>query len=330
MSDDLRRPSYDELPLMKGSSLPMAWGQYGDSDELGAVNLLTAERVRRASEECVRTGERFVLSLPLDLPDPPLYGRQPLQHEVFVTGPGGTDDRLDAFFPQASTQWDGLGHHGHATGGFYNGFSMEDVLERGKLGIHNPAALGLVGRGVLVDVSRYLAAQGTPLAPDERIEISAEMLLAALAAQGSSLRPGDTLCVRTGWIAHYKSMDLDARAELARSSLSLGFSSPGLAPADGIARLVWDNGIVALAVDNTGVEPAPPPMVTEPELAPDYDNLVHTRVMAMLGVHLGEFFDFDALAEACANDGRYEFLLVSAPLAIRGGVGSPPNAIAIR
>lgn len=36
------------------------------------------------------------------------------------------------------------------------------------------------------------------------------------------------------------------------------------------------------------------------------------------------------LAADCAEDGRYEFLVTSAPLNLSGGVGSPPNALAIK
>jgi kynurenine formamidase len=329
MTDDLRRPKYDDLPHLEGTTLPSAWGQYGEGDELGAVNLLTPERVRAASAECVRTGERFVLQLPLHLPDPPFFGREPLHHEIFATPPTGTDDKLDNFYPQASTQWDGLGHFVYPpTEQFYNGFTYQDVLEGRHLGIDQPAARGIVGRGVLADVPRYLEQQGRPLAPDQTFSIDADLLQATLDHQGTTLRPGDVLCVRTGWLGHYKSLDADGRREVSEASHRLAFGAPGLAPADGIARLVWDNGIVALAVDNPGVEPSPPPMA--PAGGPDYDNICHTRVMVLLGVHLGEFFDLDDLAAACAVDGRYEFLLVSAPLRITGGAGSPPNAVAIR
>lgn len=88
--------------------------------------------------------------------------------------------------------------------------------------------------------------------------------------------------------------------------------------------------MAALALDNTGVEPQEPPMIQAPTPSYDFDNLLHVQVMAMLGVHLGELFDFEALADACAEDGRYHFLLASAPLWVHGGVGSPPNAIGIR
>jgi hypothetical protein len=50
----------------------------------------------------------------------------------------------------------------------------------------------------------------------------------------------------------------------------------------------------------------------------------------MFGMPIGELWDFEELAADCAADSRYEFMLVSAPLYIPGGVGSPPNAYAIK
>ena len=48
------------------------------------------------------------------------------------------------------------------------------------------------------------------------------------------------------------------------------------------------------------------------------------------GVLFGEIFHMDALAEACAEDGRYAFLFTAPPLPITGAVGSPINPLAIR
>jgi hypothetical protein len=41
-------------------------------------------------------------------------------------------------------------------------------------------------------------------------------------------------------------------------------------------------------------------------------------------------FDLDALAEDCAADGVYGFLLVAAPLPVTGAVGAPAVPIAIK
>jgi hypothetical protein len=57
---------------------------------------------------------------------------------------------------------------------------------------------------------------------------------------------------------------------------------------------------------------------------------LHRRILPALGLAVGELFDFDELAERCAADGRWTFLLAAVPLNLPGGVGSPANAVAIR
>jgi hypothetical protein len=48
------------------------------------------------------------------------------------------------------------------------------------------------------------------------------------------------------------------------------------------------------------------------------------------GLLFGEIFHLDALADACAEDGRYAFLFCAPPLPITGAVGSPINPLAIK
>ena len=55
----------------------------------------------------------------------------------------------------------------------------------------------------------------------------------------------------------------------------------------------------------------------------------HDR-FSVLGMPIGELWWLDGLAEDCAADGVYEFFFTSAPLNVPGGVGSPPNALAIK
>ena len=43
------------------------WGDFGDDDQLGRVNLITPEKVRQGVAE-VKEGRTFCLSLPLDYP----------------------------------------------------------------------------------------------------------------------------------------------------------------------------------------------------------------------------------------------------------------------
>jgi hypothetical protein len=45
-------------------------------------------------------------------------------------------------------------------------------------------------------------------------------------------------------------------------------------------------------------------------------------------VHLFDNCDLEALADAAAERKRWDFLLMAAPLPIRGGIGSPANLVA--
>ena len=48
-----------------------------------------------------------------------------------------------------------------------------------------------------------------------------------------------------------------------------------------------------------------------------------------MGMNIGELWDLKALSETCAKLKRYTFLLTSVPLNVPGGIGSPPNALAL-
>ena len=56
---------------------------------------------------------------------------------------------------------------------------------------------------------------------------------------------------------------------------------------------------------------------------------LHDFALTMLGIHLLDQADFDALSEVGAAQGRWEFMLMLAPLPIPNGTGSPVNPIAI-
>jgi kynurenine formamidase len=307
------RPRYQDLPD------GCAWDLQGA--RLGSLELLTPERVAAAAQ-LVRTGRRYPLDLPLTEPSPPFFGREAFRHEVFsFAGNLVLDDKLDNFYPQASSQWDAFGHFSHPTRGFHGGTDA-DAARAGAVGIEAWAEQGIAGRGVLLDVARRADAAGTPIAYDRSPVITADQLAATASAQGVELATGDILCVRTGWIGWYRALDEPARAGLAAASKDGSLCTPGLGPGPEIAEFLWDHGVAAVACDNPGVEPFP--------FSGDVNDCVHARVLALLGIPMGEFFDFDALARDCAADGTYEFLFTSSPLQLRGGIGSPPNALAIK
>jgi hypothetical protein len=56
---------------------------------------------------------------------------------------------------------------------------------------------------------------------------------------------------------------------------------------------------------------------------------MHEYILSGFGLPIGELFDLEALADQCKKHGRWSFFVTSEPLNLVGGVGSPPNAIAI-
>jgi hypothetical protein len=52
-------------------------------------------------------------------------------------------------------------------------------------------------------------------------------------------------------------------------------------------------------------------------------------LLGSFGMALGELWWLHDLARDCAAHGVYEMFLTSAPLNVPGGIGSPPNALAL-
>jgi kynurenine formamidase len=316
MATETPLPRYDELPRYEPLSANHAWGVFGADDQLGTINLLTPQRVAQAARE-IQRGQMFNLSLPQNLPDPPWSARGSYVHHVFSSNRNTQDDYVDNFYLQSSSQWDSLRHIRAREYGFYNGFSGEDAGPGGsKLGINNWADHGITGRGVLLDVARYMERQGTPLTAQEEYAIQPEMLEAVAEAQGSPLQTGDIILLRTGYIGAYLAGSPEDRVRFKENR-----DCPGLSSAEPMARYLWDKHPAAICSDNPAVEQVP----GSPSL-----GYLHRRLIPLLGFALGELFTFETLAEDCARDGRYSCFFIGVPLNIPGGVGSPANAMAIK
>jgi hypothetical protein len=313
-------PKYRDLPIIEATGEHHAWDHFGRDDQLGTVNFLTPERIRAAAAE-VHDGLVVNLSLPLNLPDPPMAGGRGQFHHTVLRSRSGRDDYVDGFYLQGSSQWDGLQHIRYREFGYYGG-REEEALDEGALGMDVLARKGIVGRGVLVDVERHLRERSTPADPQRKLKIGVDLIEETLLGQGCVVAPGDVMLLRTGWVTWYLSLDADGREALRgrQRGGEGGMECPGLDPADSTAEWLWDNGISAVAADNPALE----------ALRIDRaDGFLHRRILALLGMPIGEFFFLDDLANACADSRRWTFLFSSAPLNIPRAVGSPANAYAV-
>ncbi len=310
-SEPVSEPRYDDLPLLGDLGVRHAWNVL--PAPLGTLSRLAPEEVVRAAG-LVRAGTAFPLNLALDAFDPPLFGRTAVAHDVFAHDRNTFEDTLDGFNPQASSQWDGLGHVRAREHGWFGGRTEQaDATE--QLGMHHWAARGIVGRGVLLDVAAHHERAGTPFDPFDNQPVTATDLAAVADDAGVELRRGDVLVLRFGWTAEYR-----RRRAAGDDMPSVVKAWAGLSGAESTARFLWDNGIAAVAADNPAVERGP---------GAREDGSLHRRLIPALGFALAELLDLDALAAACAAQGRAEFLFVGVPLPIPGGVSSPANAIAL-
>lgn len=311
-------PTFEELPIRKDLPADCAWGVFGDDDALGCLNFLTPEGVVEAAR-LVQSGKVFRLDASMAFAKPPLFGRAAAEHRVAPLGPMANDD-LVHFNTQGSSQWDGLGHVGHVRHErFYNNVTVEEVRGgNAKLGIHHWKDK-FVGRGLLIDVYGYRKAMGKPVNPLDREVYSLDELKAAIEHQGSTLAPGTVLLVRTGWMESYEKLSPGEKSAL--SSMDK-MRSAGVEATREIVAWLWNSRVAAIGTDCPAVEAFPSDFSDE--------GILHYRALPLLGLPLGELFVLAPLAEDCARDRRYEFMLVSAPLHVEGGIASPPNAVAIK
>lgn len=317
--DFAKLPTFDQLPVKEGAPPESAWGVFGDDDELGCLNFLTPENIVAAAK-LVKRGKVFRLDARVGYAKPPLFGRPPFVHEIVNLSPTAHDDLLNAFNTQEGSQWDGLAHVGHVKHRkFYNGVTAEEIRTRkGRLMISSWANK-FVGRGVLIDALAYRAAQGRPIQPLTRDVVTLDDLKGALAAQNTKLEPGSVLLVRTGWMEAYEaSSDAEKKAMAPMDKLK----SVGVEPSRELVEWLWNNRVAAIGTDTPAAEPWPWNLTD--------GNALHHRALPLLGLPLGEQFVLKPLAEDCAADGAYEFLLVGVPINLDNGIATPANTVVIK
>lgn len=302
------------------------WGKWGADDQKGTTNYITADKILSAMQ-LPKKGQVISLALPYDGngPQTGTFGRVNPIHQMLVTGVdhasgrqmwgdrkfphglGYADDTI--FMPlQCGTQWDALSHIFHH-GKMWNGYPAEEVSSSGakRNGIEHLRET-LVGRGVLLDIARY---KEVPCL-SRQYAVTGEDLEGAAKKQGVEVREGDILLVRTGETGRARREGWTGYA---------GGDSPGLSFYS--APWIYEKRVAAVVLDTWGME-------VRPNELPDSFQPLHLVLIVHMGLTVGEIFYLDELADACAEDGRYEFLFAGPPLPFTGAVGSPLNPLAIR
>jgi kynurenine formamidase len=311
-SDETRRVEMSSAEFRELFEAVSNWGRWGESDQRGALNYLTADRVLAAAR-LVRSGETLSLSLPLntrggiDNPAPVDHHMTMLSDEDVGSGSlRFAKDYIGADYHNPPHSHIDAFCHVSLDGVLYNGKSSASVTPEGAaadaIDVLND---GLVGRGVLLDVPRL---RGVPwLEPGEHV--FTEDLEGAEREQGLTVAEGDILLIRTG----------HAKRHLELGPWDTNSARAGLHPT--VARFLAERRVAALGSDSNSD--------TAPSTTEGIDFPIHALTLNAMGVHLLDYLQFEDLLAACERERRWEFLFAAAPLRVVGGTGSPLNPIAI-
>jgi kynurenine formamidase len=322
----------DARKWQKGKGWGWVWGE---GDELGSMNEMT-DASRLAALRLAKTGKVYDLGILYDRSSYKWPGHSPGEIIAFRTpegvkrqgdlpalvhdNPTGTAWHSCALFinDNVATQIDGLGH---ATEGednhWYNGYKEKEW--GGNWGPRKCDASTIppvVARGVMIDVAGSKGvdalAPNTPISPADLEE--------ALKKQGTELRPGDVVLIRTGTLRFW--------GEAGADHAKLGPPDSAGITLESARWLVEEKGAMMLGSDTSGLEYGPKPEDTK-AFREKYRSFMpcHNYLLIQQGVHIAEFHFLEELA----RDRAYEFTYVCATNKIKGATaGFTLRPIAIR
>jgi kynurenine formamidase len=337
------------------------WGDWGDDDELGRINLVTPAKVLDGVRE-VSEGRSFCLSLPLDFPGGTALNQRRHPPAIAPTedmngAPGsfynvrmsemadwGDPKYVDVWADdvvtlslQYSTQWDSLAHVGaefDADGDgveeavYYNGYRAGTDLigprddAAGDGGAHRSFA-----RHLGLEHMAFHGVQGRGVLVDLHHHIGDDWRRVNLETL-REIMAADNVVVEPGDMLLLHTGFATRILEWDRNpDPSKLFTTCSYLDARDEALLDWiaESQISALVADNYAVEGL---------LGKDRDPSrhsflpIHHLCLFKLGVPLGEMWYLDELATWLREHGRSRFLLTAPPLRLPGIVGSPTTPIA--
>lgn len=315
----------------KGWTKGKGWGPWGKDDEVGSLNGMNPGTIQ-AALSLANKGKVYDLGInyaaesfkwPGHAPGAILTYRGPegvMRQKDF---PPAADPKLNpervawhscALFmsDNVATQIDGLAHITRGKDAvWYNGFKEADW--GGNFGVRKCDATTIppiVTRGVLIDVAGFRKVDALP--PHYRI--TTEDLIGALEKQGTTLKVGDTVLVRTGTLRYWGENGADHEKLKQHDSAGIDL--------DAAKWLVEQQGAILVGSDTSGLEWSPGPMDKAIGFIP-----VHRYLLVEQGVHIAEFHNLEKLAA----DRVYEFCYVCTVNRIRGATaGFALRPIALR
>lgn len=280
-------------------------------DERGALCRISDQTVL-AALSTPRSGRTVSLSLPINTRAAADNARPALHHmvdlgDVEPPEPTGHKDFIGIdYHGKAVSHLDAICHIGYR-GELYGGVKSKSAMSSigSAWSAVTTMSAGVVVRGVLIDIPAVQKVEwlepGTP--------VHLRDLLAAEQALGVTVGTADAVLLRTGHGAR-------------RTALGVWNSDNASAGwhIDVMTELA-DRGISVLGADgDSDVRPSSVAGLHSP---------IHALALTALGIPLLDNLDLEELSSACAQAGRYEFLLVIAPLVVPRGTGSPVNPIAV-
>jgi len=303
---------------IKGWQKGKGWGWvWGKDDEVGSLNAMTPDTIRSALQ-LAKAGKVYDLGIPYDRNSFKWPGHSPGEIISFRTPEGvqrqkdfkaAIDPKLNpdkigwhsaALFinDNVATQLDGLGH---ITVGddnhWYNGFKEADW--GGNFGIRKCDGVSIppiITRGILIDVAGFRKTDVLPA----HYRITAEDLRGALEKQKTTLKPGDSVFIRTGTLKLWGENGADHDKLRPHDAAGIDLAAA--------KWLVEQQGAILIGSDTSGLEWGPGPK-DEANFIP-----VHRYLLVEQGVHIGEFHFLEDLAK----DGAYEFCYICTVNKIKG------------
>jgi kynurenine formamidase len=337
------------------------WGDWGDDDELGRINLLTPEKVLEGVRE-VQTGQTFSLSLPLDYPGGTVLNqRRPPPHVAPTEDMDGTqatfynihmsempdwgDPRLIDVWAddvvtlslQYSTQWDSLAHVGaefDADGDgveeavYYNGYRAgTDLVGPSDDAAGDGSGHRCFAHHLGLEHMAYHGVQGRGVLIDLAHHLGHDWRGVDRQTL-EDIMAADNVVVEPGdmLLLHTgfatEVLAMNKNPDPARIHTMCTYLD---ARDDTLLDWITESGISALVADNYAVEG----MVGKGRNPERHSFLpIHNLCLFKLGVPLGEMWYLHELAGWLRENKRSRFLLTAPPLRLPGVVGSPLTPIA--